>query len=163
MGRQQDMIDDDIAGFIEGSVMTILASRDEAMRAEIARAVGTRRLSGNDLFDSFVSRAQWPDFAQNLAADAPLALTFVRPIDYRAYQIKAQVAGAAPVCEEEATFVRGYIRDMGTDLAALGVSARQRAAWFCDRELLRIRYRPLAIFRQTPGPAAGTALAGGRA
>lgn len=154
------MIDDDITGFIEGAVMTILASRDEAMRAEIARAVGTRRVGGTDLFESFVSRAQWPDFAENLAAGAPLALTFVRPADYLAYQIKAQVTGMEPAGDDETAFARGYIRDTGSVLAAFGISARQRAAWLCDRDLLRIRYQALAIFRQTPGPAAGTALAG---
>lgn len=161
-GATAGMIDDEIASFIEGEVMTIAAARDSSMRATIARFVGTRRHAGSGLLDGFVSRAQWPGQPASLTAGDPLAVTFCRPRDYLTYQLKGQVAETAPASDEEAAFARGYIARMSAALLRLGVPARQCAAWFCGADLMRIRYEPVAIFLQTPGPAAGTPLGGRR-
>jgi len=152
------MIDAQIARFIEGDVMTIAASRDAAMRAEIARVVGTRHC-GAGRWESFVSAAQWPGLVADLGPGAPLALTFVRPADYLAYQIKAETEEVAPAGPDDLACARGYIDRMTNALAALGVGERQIAAWLCGMDVVRIRWRPGAVFLQTPGPAAGSALA----
>lgn len=157
------MIDDELAAFIEGQVMIIASSRNRLMRAAIARLVGTRRLAGSGLLDGFVSRAQWPGLPEDLAAGGPLAVTFCRPQDYLTYQLKGQVKDIAPASDEEAGFARGYIARMSAALQRLGVPARQCAAWFCDADLIRIRYEPVAVFLQTPGPAAGSPLGERRA
>lgn len=157
------MIEDEIAAFIVGDVMTIAASRDDAMQPSIARLVGTRRLAGTGLLDGFVSSRQWPRFCDNLAISGPLAITFVRPADYLTYQVKARITESGPASAEDVGFARGYIARMSRALQALGVTPHQCAAWFCDGDVVRIRYSPFAVFLQTPGPAAGTALTRGGA
>lgn len=157
------MIDDELAKFIQSEVMIIAASRDNAMRATIARFVGARCLPGSGLVDSFVSRAQWPGLPQNLTSGGPLAVTFCRPQDYLTYQLKAQARTATPASDEETAFARHYIARMTAYLQRLGVPPRQCAAWFCDQDLLRIRCEPVAVFQQTPGPAAGSPLGERRA
>ncbi|MCB4770825.1 hypothetical protein LGR54_19615 [Ancylobacter sp. Lp-2] len=153
------MIEAEVATFIEGAVMTILASRDAAMVAAIGRGVGTRRIDAAT-FETLVSRAQWPHLLANLQPAAPLAVTFVRAEDYRCYQIKAEVTGLAEAGEEDRARALSYIAAMSARLGALEVPPRPITAWLTDRDLLRIAYRPLALYAQTPGPQAGQRLAG---
>lgn len=148
------MIGEELLTFLEGPVMTILASRDAAMRPAIGRAVGTRRREGG-MLDTMVSRAQWPQLLVNLTEGAPVALTFVRPHDYRSYQLKGFCAGLAPVDEGELAWARAYIAATSKALTALGVTPRQISCWATDIDLMRLRWRPRDLFVQTPGPQAG--------
>ncbi|QIB33195.1 hypothetical protein [Ancylobacter pratisalsi] len=149
-----DIIDDDIAGFIEGEVMTVLAGRDAGMAATIGRGVGTARV-GPDAFETLFSRAQWPQLAHDLHSGAPLAITFAAPSDYRCYQIKAVVLEAGPADAEGQHRAARYMADMAARLAGFGVPARPIAVWLCAHDLWRVRYRVREIFTQTPGANAG--------
>ncbi|GAB4071400.1 hypothetical protein KHC28_03560 [Ancylobacter sonchi] len=153
------MIEAEVATFIEGAVMTILASRDAAMVAAIGRGVGTRRLDAG-AFETLVSRAQWPLLLANLETAAPLAITFVRAEDYRCYQIKAEVEALAEAGEEDRARALSYIAAMSARLGALGVPPRPISAWLTERDLVRVAYRPLSLYTQTPGPQAGSRLTG---
>ncbi|MCS0504117.1 hypothetical protein [Ancylobacter mangrovi] len=151
------MIDEQIAGFIEGAVMTILASRDARMRAAIGRAVGTRR-AGPSLFETLVSRVQWPELTGNLVPGAPLALTFAGLEDYRCYQVKSVVLEVGAADEDDRRRAASYVAEMTRRLAGVGVAARPAGAWLCEIDLQRVRYRPLAVYDQTPGIHAGRRL-----
>lgn len=152
------MIDSAIAEFVEGAVMTILASRDPGFRPAIGRGVGTRRAAGGHLLDTMVSRAQWPDLLDNLSPGDPLAVTFVAPDDYRTFQIKGILEAITPASDEDRAFTEAYHRDIHRLLTALGVTAGQIGFWLTDVDLYRLRYRPTDVFVQTPGPRAGTRL-----
>lgn len=152
------MIDSAIAEFVEGAVMTILASRDTGCRPAIGRGVGTRRAAGGQLLDTMVSRAQWPELIGNLSPGDPLAVTFVAPDDYRTFQIKGILESVTPASDDELAFTHEYHRDIHRVLTALGVTEGQIGFWLTDADLYRLRYRPTDVFVQTPGPRAGTRL-----
>ncbi|PWR24780.1 hypothetical protein [Zavarzinia aquatilis] len=152
------MIDNAIAEFVEGAVMTILASRDQGFHPAIGRGVGTRRAADGHLLDTMVSRAQWPDLIANLAPGAPLAVTFVAPDDYRTFQIKGVIEAVTPASDGDRAFTHAYHRDIHRVLTALGVTEGQIGFWLTDADLWCLRYRPTDVFVQTPGPRAGTRL-----
>ncbi len=153
------MIDDSIAGFAEGPVMTILASRDGALLPAIGRGLGNRRAPGG-LMDTMVSAAQWPRLVANLTPGAPVAVTVVKPDDYRTYQLKGTVAALDPAEAADHDWSQAYRRQVGAVLAGLGVTPGQISFWMGDADLMRLRFRPADVFVQTPGPRAGSLLEG---
>lgn len=152
------MIDSAIAEFVEGAVMTVLASRDEGHHPAIGRGVGTRRVEGGHLLDTMVSRAQWPRLIGNLSPGDPLAATFVAPDDYRTYQVKGVVETITPATDDDHALALAYHRQIHRLLTSLGVTAGQIGFWLTDRDLYRLRYLPTDVFVQTPGPRAGSRL-----
>ncbi|MCF4167047.1 hypothetical protein L2U69_15445 [Zavarzinia compransoris] len=152
------MVDTAIASFVEGAVMTILASRDGTFQPAIGRGVGTRCSTDRSLFDTMVSRAQWPRLLANLGPGAPLAVTFVKPDDYRTYQVKGIVEALVPADAADRDVTHAYHGRIRPVLAALGVTAGQISFWLTDADLHRLRYRPTDVYVQTPGPRAGTRL-----
>ncbi|MFZ2870500.1 hypothetical protein [Zavarzinia sp.] len=152
------MIDSAIADFVEGAVMTVLASRNESHHPAIGRGVGTRGAEGGRLLDTMVSRAQWPRLIGNLSPGDPLAATFVAPDDYRTYQVKGVVEMIAPATDDDRAVALAYHRQIHRLLTSLGVTEGQIRFWLTDSDLYRLRYRPTDVFVQTPGPRAGSRL-----
>jgi len=154
------LVDSAIADFVEGAVMTILASRDERHHPAIGRGLGTRRVGDGRCFDTMVSRAQWPRLVDNLHEGAPLAVTFVKPDDYRTYQVKGVIEAVTPADEDDRALTRAYHGRIFPVLSDLGVTRGQISFWLTDIGLQRLRYRPTDVFLQTPGPRAGARLEG---
>ncbi|PWR18853.1 hypothetical protein DKG75_17925 [Zavarzinia compransoris] len=152
-----------MAAFIEGPVMTVLAARDDALRPSIGRGIGTRCLAGGTLADTLVPRALWPAVTANLHPGWPLALTFVDAASYQSFQVKAQIEALAPADAADLDLARRYRALVMAKLTALGVTNEQMAWWLSERDLMRVRYRPLDLYRQTPGPGAGSRIVAGGA
>ncbi|HEX5379512.1 MAG TPA: pyridoxamine 5'-phosphate oxidase family protein [Phenylobacterium sp.] len=155
------VIDPDLAAFMESPVMVVLATRSAAMRPAIARAVGVRLSPDRAVADLFVSRAQWPQAVDGLQPGAAMAVTVCNPPDYRTYQIKGRLAEVAPADADDHAVAGGYMSAVGQVLAELGVSRRQIASWLTTEDLLRLRLIPMSAFVQTPGPGAGAARTSG--
>ena len=96
----------------------------------------------------------------DLRVGAAFAVTLSDPTDYRTYQIKARLAEFGDADADDVNLADSYVRRMTQTLLELGVTAQQLACWLIPRDLVRLRLIPMAVFRQTPGPGAGTAHAG---
>lgn len=152
------MIGADVAAFLEGPVMILVSTSDSAHRASIARGSGVRFDRRHGHIDVLLCQSQWSDVAGNAVRGAPIAVTVVRPSDYRAFQVKGVIEAVASASEEEQQRAAAYVARMLEIMAELGVTKAQLSHTLTDKDLVRIRFLPADLFAQTPGPDAGQRL-----
>ncbi|MGX5665390.1 hypothetical protein ACWKW9_05390 [Rhizobium daejeonense] len=152
------MIEAGVASFIEGRVMILIATRNDAHRPMIGRATGARFDSANGRISLLVSASQWPDAVAHAVPEAPISATFVKPDNYKAYQIKGPIIEVREADTIDQARGSQYVSDMLAEMGALGVSRLQLSSTLSDRDLVRITFFPRDLFVQTPGPEAGRRL-----
>ncbi|MBB4477838.1 hypothetical protein [Rhizobium etli] len=138
--------------------MILFATRDEAGRPMIGRGSGVRieRQSGHLHF--LASRSQWPEAVSEAQVGRPIAMTYVRPADYKACQIKGRILAAGPADEAHRARGEAYVAEQLARMMALGVTRMQLSSTLSDQDLVCLTIEPQAIFEQTPGPGAGRRL-----
>lgn len=148
----------DVAAFLESPVMILVSTRNSGHRAFIARGSGVRFDRWKGHVDVLLCRGQWSDVAGNAVRGAPIAVTVVRPSDYRAFQVKGVIEEVASASEEEQQRATAYVTRMLEIMAELGVTKVQLSHTLTDKDLVRISFLPTDLFTQTPGPDAGQRL-----
>lgn len=144
----------EIADFISGAVMMIVGTSDSAKMPEIGRCVGCRVLPEPDAIEVLISGWQWPDTIDNLRETGEAALTFVRPSDYRAYQLKGR-ATLRSCTPQDMLLCERYVTDVTAALAEQGVPPPMAAVWLSNRDLVAARIDIRSISIKTPGSDAG--------
>ncbi|MDO6964796.1 hypothetical protein [Rhizobium alvei] len=152
------MIEQEVASILESRVMILVSTPGMGARPTIGRATGARFNAAIGQVELLVSASQWPEVSRYALPGRKIASTYVRPSDYRAYQIKGVIAEVCPANAEEAARGTRYVEDMLEEMRTLGVSRIQLSSTLCDRDLQRIRFWPTDLFAQTPGPLAGQRL-----
>lgn len=138
--------------------MIAVSTRNAAHRPMIGRASGSRFDAVTGAITVLVSASQWPRAVENAVAGSPIAATFVRPGDYKAYQIKGTIESVRPADSFEHARGSQYVDDMLAVLGALGVTRLQLSSTLSDKDLTCIRFRPTELYIQTPGPEVGQRL-----
>lgn len=149
------MLTPDVATFIEGKVMMLVATRDATHRPMIGRGSGARYDGTSGLVTVLVSASQWPDAVAHAGEGLPIATTYVRARDYRAFQIKGVITDVREADAAESERGVRYVREQLDVMMGLGVTRLQLSSTLSDRDLMAITFRPLDVFQQTPGPGAG--------
>ena len=153
------LIDAGLADFLESPVMIILGTGAEGV-PEIGRGLGASIDPDGEALHVMVSAWQWPETVANARANGRIAATFARPADYVPYQVKGQVDLVAPPTPALLACAARYAARIAEALARLGQPPDRTAPWRSDRDLVALRIRPEQVFVQTPGPHAGSLLAG---
>lgn len=153
------MIGADVAAFIDGPVMILVSTRDSEGRAFIARGSSARFDRATGGIDVLVNSSLWPEVVGHAMPEAPIAVTVVRPGDYRAYQVKGRIREVTAANEAEHARGRAYVERMFDVMGDLGVNRVQLSHTLTDWDLVRISFTPTDLFVQTPGPGAGARLA----
>ena len=149
------MLEDDVAAFLSGNVMMIAATRDAALRPHVGRGCGAYFDPDVGDLTLLASATQWPDFHANAKSGAPIAMTVCQPDNYKCLQVKGQIIGVAAATAEQSARARRYIDTMLSIMAGLGVSRLQLSTVLSNADLVAIRFWPVDLFIQTPGPDAG--------
>ncbi|MGR6431729.1 hypothetical protein ACU5AY_12500 [Rhizobium sp. PAMB 3174] len=149
------MLEEDVAAFISGNVMMIAATRDEALRAHVGRGCGAYFDADAGDLVLLVSSSQWPDFFANAKKGAPIAMTVCQPDNYRSMQVKGNISGVEMATARQVAHAGDYLDRMLAIMAGLGVSRLQLSTVFSNADLAAIRFWPVDLFIQTPGPEAG--------
>ncbi|TPM90941.1 hypothetical protein [Mesorhizobium sp. B2-1-3A] len=152
------MISKEIDDLLAGPVMILVSTRNAAFRPAIGRGTGAAHVASLGCIDVLVSRTQWPEVVENAALGAPVAVTMVRPHDYRAFQVKGSILAVSPADDADRARAQNYISEMLVVMEALGVTPHQLSHTLVDSDLLRIRFQPTDVFSQSPGPGAGERL-----
>ncbi|OCW59081.1 hypothetical protein [Hoeflea olei] len=155
------MLETDVARFIQGRVMSLIATRNQAHRPMIGRGTGARFDPDSGEISVLVSRSQWPEAVAWARPGLPISTTHVKPDDYQAYQIKGIITGVRPATAAESAQGSRYVAEMLETLGGLGVTRLQLSSTLSDHELVRVSFLPCDLFVQTPGPAAGRRLTDG--
>ncbi len=157
------MIETGVARFIQGRVMILVATRNEAHRPMIGRCTGAQFDPQSGEISVLVSRSQWPQAVAWAQPGLPISTTYVKPDDYHAYQIKGLISEIRPATAVENAQGSRYVEDMLEILGDLGVTRLQLSSTLSDRDLMRVCFQPRDLFEQTPGPNAGRRLLDGGA
>ncbi|MCM5557004.1 hypothetical protein [Pleomorphomonas sp. JP5] len=149
------MLEDDVAAFLSGNVMIIAATRDAAMRAHVGRGCGADFDPDVGDLTLLASSTQWPAFHANARSGAPIAMTVCQPDTYKCLQLKGQIIDVHEATEAQKARGQRYLDAMLAIMADLGVSRLQLSTVFSNADLVAIRFWPVDLFIQTPGPEAG--------
>lgn len=149
------MLAAEVAAFIEGQVMMLVATRDAGHRPMIGRGSGARHDRATGLVHVLVSQSQWPLAVAEALPGRPIATTFVQPDNYRSFQIKGVITDSGPADGTAAAWGRHYVQAQLSLMHRLGVTRLQLSSTLSDRDLWHIALTPTDIFEQTPGPGAG--------
>lgn len=78
------LLDADLAGFIQGPVSTLAASRDSDLIPSLAHTLGCTVSADRLTVRLLVAASQAPELLADLRRGAPIAVVFTRPSTHRA-------------------------------------------------------------------------------
>lgn len=152
------MFDPELARFLQGPVMMLMAARSADGAPAIARGLGCCIQDDGDLVVQIGAR-QWAEALGGLTSGDTVALTFVRPSDYRAVQVKGPLLSRAAGDSAADARAAAYREAMTAELLRLGILQPQIDQWVDLEPVTTLRVRPSTVFDQTPGDGAGRVLA----
>lgn len=153
------MIEDALAAFLQEGLGIHLGTRDEALGPNGARAVAVHVEPGGTHLIVYVAAVAAARLLPDLEANGQAAVSFGRPVDDRACQVKGEFVGARPASEAEQPLVLAQWNGFLTSLEQIGIPRAATRAWV-TWPAVAIRLRAGAVFEQTPGPAAGARMEG---
>jgi hypothetical protein len=151
------------AALLARPISANVATRDEAQRPHLTRAVGFRLWADLRRVTVFLNPATSGCVLDDLRANRQIAVVFSEPATHLTVQLKADDAVVAPPAPGDALHLRAYREAFAGALGALGYPAQvaQTILEVADADLVAVHFTPAAGFDQTPGPRAGQALAAG--
>jgi len=152
------MISPELGVFLQEGVGIYIGTRNAAMEPNGARALAARVDRDGALLVVYVADVAAPRILPDLRANGQAAVTFGRPIDERAIQVKGTFVEARPAREDERAALDAQWDNLARTLERIGVPREARSAW-PRWPATAIALTPTAVFEQTPGPSAGTQLA----
>jgi hypothetical protein len=151
------MIAPELAGFLEQGLGIHLGTRDARLQPSGCRALAARVEQDGRRLVVYVPLSAATRVLRDLEDNGQVAVSFGRPEDDRACQVKGSFLESWEATAEEQPFVsaqrEGYLRQ----LERIGIPRAVVAGWE-PWPAVAIRLRVTALFEQTPGPQAGTPL-----
>ena len=152
------MIPQALASFLEQGLSLHIGTRDEHHRPSGARAAAVVVESGGNHMLVFVADVAVARLLDDIRKNGQLAVDFGRPEDDRACQVKGSVVEIRTAHPHERDVVLRQWQGFLDQLEKIGIP-RQMAKGWAHWPATAIRIKVMAVFEQTPGPLAGTAIA----
>jgi len=142
-----------------GQGVTIaVATRDAAMRPQIARAWGPEVLDPRGPVRLCVDAPEGSATALNLAERPEIAVTFTLPSTYQSVQLKGLTVEVRPPTEQELELVDRHQLAFSADVQKVGLQLRLVPRLLDHSSLVSVLFTVDELYDQTPGHAAGAAL-----
>jgi hypothetical protein len=152
------MIDKALTEFLEQGLAIHIGTRNEAMRPNGARVTAVRVEDQGRHLVAYVAAAATPAVFDDLRSNGQAALSFARPTDDRAVQIKGELISLRDADPSEEAFVIGQWKSLIGELDKIGLAALTSTNTWLMWPCVAVKIRVTAIFSQTPGPEAGAVL-----
>jgi len=152
------MISGELEAFLQEGVGIYIGTRNAALEPNGARALAAIVEPGGGHVVVYLADVAAARVLPDLEANGLAAVTFGRPVDERACQVKGTFVSARPAREDERPALDAQWDHFSRTLEMIGVSRVARSAW-PRWPATAITLKPTAVFEQTPGPSAGTQLA----
>jgi hypothetical protein len=151
------MLDQNLAEFLQQGLAIHIGTRNQKLEPNGCRVTAVRVEDEGRSLIAYLPKAATPEVLQDLRANGQAAVSFARPVDDRAVQIKGVFESVKDADPAEQQFVvaqwEAFLKQL--DMIGLpGVSTRTWQMWPC----VAVRIRITALFNQTPGPDAGATL-----
>ena len=150
------MLDRTLAAFLQEGVGIHIGSCNDRLEPGGARALAVTVDDDGTHLVVYMAEAA-ARLLPDLAPDRPAAVSFGRPIDDRACQVKGAVVNVRPAEPHERELISAQFEGFLTNLERIGIPRAGATNW-PRWPAIAIRLRATAVFEQTPGPAAGTPL-----
>jgi len=152
------MIDQALAGFLEEGLSMHIGSRDARLQPSGARAAAVTVEPGGTHVVVYVPDLGASRILPDLESNGQAAVSFARPTDDRACQVKGTVTDIRPATPRERAIITGQWQGFMQQLERIGIPADLALGW-ANWPAVAIRIKVTAVFEQTPGAHAGTRLA----
>jgi hypothetical protein len=154
------LIDPELAEFLQGGISMHIATARGGV-PQLTRAGGVRVTPDRRRVTLFVIPSQSVGVLDDIAANGVVAAVFTKPRSHRTVQLKGRDARIASASAEDEAFVRAQVEAFRAELAAIGFPDRlgTTLAAGTPGPLLGVTFTVASAFIQTPGPAAGQAIA----
>jgi hypothetical protein len=151
------MLDRSLTEFLEQGLAIHIGTRDARLRPNGCVVTAVRVEDEGRCLVAFIPKAVTPAVFEDLRSNRQAALSFTRPADDKAVQVKGEFVSIADASGTEETFAKdqwaGFLKQL--DMIGLpGEATSTWSLWPCAA----VRIRVTAVFSQTPGPEAGAVL-----
>ena len=151
------MMDPSLAAFLQEGLGIHIGTRNERLEPNGARALAVAVEEGGAHMVVYVAEVAAARLLPDLTANGRAAVSFGRPIDDRACQVKGDLVSVRPAELNEREMIRTQFGGFLANLELIGIPRAGAANWIVW-PAVAIRLKVTAVFEQTPGPAAGTPL-----
>lgn len=148
------MIDPDLAGFLHEGLGIHLGTRDRQLHPNGVRAIAARVGADGTHITVFLAENASVRVLPDLRSNGHGAVSFGRPIDERACQVKGTFVEARPARDEERGMVLAQFEGYKRNLEMIGVPRNGMEQW-TTWPAIAITLKVTAVFEQTPRPGTG--------
>jgi hypothetical protein len=152
------MLDKALTEFLERGVAIHLGTRNVALRPNGCRVTAVRVEDQGRNLVAFLPKAVDPAVLEDLQSNGQAAVSFARPTDDRAVQVKGEFLSLRDAQPDEEKFVLGQWQSLLTELDMIGLAALTSTSTWLMWPCVAVTIRVTAVFSQTPGPEAGAVL-----
>ena len=149
------MISRDLASFLAEGLGIYVGTRNAALEPNGARASAALVDADGSHLTVFVPAVAAERVLADLRANQQIAVSFGRPVDDRACQVKGVFVEARDASEHERDAITKQWAAFLANLETIGIPRAATQGW-ATWPAVAVRLRPTAVFNQTPGPGAGT-------
>jgi|SRR5215471_11915103 len=148
------MIGAELSAFLQEGLGIYVGTRNAALEPNGAHATAAIVDADGLHMTVFVPTVVADRLVGDLRANQQIAVSFGRPVDDRACQVKGVFVDARDARDDEREAVAqqwdAYLRKLET----IGIPRAATRGW-TTWPALAVRFKPTAVFNQTPGPGAG--------
>lgn len=156
-GARTLRLQDDIATFVEGGRIVLIATRDATLRPHITRALAPRLDAHSSRMSLCVPIRESAQCLADLQQCPSLAITVVDPRTYRTYQLKGRVTDRRDPGPAERHMLERYTPAVIDACESVGIGAEVTSRlWSQSFTCLQIALEH--GYTQTPGDGAGESL-----
>jgi len=145
---------EDLVELIASGVDVYVATRDSELESESMLAMGIRAHADRMGLTVYVPEALAESTCKNLDENGEIAVTLIRPSDFKAVQVKGRSIGIRPSNEMDRELQSIFRSALVEQFEVVGIprSMSRRIVWWPS---LAVDMRVEEVFVQTPGPRAG--------
>jgi hypothetical protein len=152
------MITAELADFVQEGIGIYIGTRNASLEPNGARAIAARVEEAGARLTIYLADVAASRILPDLESNGQAAVTFGRPVDERACQVKGTFIESRGARDDEQPLIERQWENFTRNLELIGVAPVSRSAWL-KWPATAITLKPTAVFEQTPGPAAGSRLA----
>ena len=151
------MLDRTLTEFLEQGLAIHIGTRDARLRPNGCVVTAVRVENEGRHLVAFIPKAVTPAVFDDLRGNGQAAISFTRPSDDKAVQVKGEFVAVEDVPEADQQFAMSQWEGFLRQLDLIGLPGKATATWTLW-PCVAVRIRVTALFSQTPGPEAGAVL-----
>ena len=152
------MLDQSLTEFLEQGLAIHIGTRNAAMRPNGCRVTAVRVEEQGRHLVAYLPKAASPEVFADLRSNGQAALSFARPTDDRAVQVKGVYISERDADPSEEAFVIGQWQSLLKELDVIGLAPLTSTSTWLMWPCVAVTINVTAVFSQTPGPEAGAVL-----